>query len=228
MRAVAADPAEYVPDVGDERAQPRDDGRALHVLRHEPAPAVVVLHLVEDVLAVAAVPVELGDRSRIEIQVRDERIPLVAVRVHPVVHRDELEPRDRELGEFAVRGFVPPLLHALHRTTHEQNPARLAPAAEDDSRFDALPAVPRVLPVRSAREVELEYLPDVLRALHLEEVVRAVGLAAVDDHLVAEADVAPDEFRPETPGKPFEEPVEHLRRVDARCLVARVDYDAED
>ena len=51
VRAVAADPAEYVPDVGDERAQPRDDGRALHVLRHEPSPAVVVLHLVEDVLA---------------------------------------------------------------------------------------------------------------------------------------------------------------------------------
>ena len=111
---------------------------------------------------------------------------------------------------------------------HEQNPARLAPAAEDDSRVDALPAIPRILPVHSAREVELEYLPDVLCALHLEEVVRAVGLAAADDNLVAEADVAPDELRPETPGKPFEEPVEHLRRVDARGLVARVDYDAED
>ena len=104
VRAVAADPAEYVPHVDDERAQPRDDGRALHVLRHEPAPAVVVLHLVEDVLAVAAVPVELGDRPRIEVKVRDERVPFVPVRVHPVVHHDELEPRNRELGEFAMRG----------------------------------------------------------------------------------------------------------------------------
>ena len=58
--------------------------------------------------------------------------------------------------------------------------------------------------------------------------MRAVGLAAADDRLVAEADVAPDELRPETPGKPLEEPVEHLRRVDARSLVARVHDDAED
>ena len=31
-----------------------------------------------------------------------------------------------------------------------------------------------------------------------------------------------------SPRKPPEEPVEHLRRVDARGLVARVDDDAED
>ena len=228
VRAVAADPAEYVPDVGDERAQSRDDGRALHVLRHEPAPAVVVLHLVEDVLAVSAVPVKLGDSPRTEVEVRDERVPLVSVRVHPVVRRDEFEPWDRELDELAARGLLPPLLHVLHRTTHEDDPARPAPAAEDDPRVDALPAVARILPVRPVREMEPEYLADVLRALDLEEIAREVVLAAADHHLVAEADVSPDELRPEPPRKPPEEPVEHLRRVDARGLVARVDDDAED
>ena len=53
--------------------------------------------------------------------------------------------------------------------------------------------------------MEPEYLPDVLRALHLEEAVRAVGLAAADDHLVAEADVAPPGGRrvasPSGPGR---------------------------
>ena len=88
-RAVAPEPAEHVPEVGDEGAQARDDGRALEVPRDEPAPAPLVLHLVEDVLAVAALAVELRDRADVKVEVGDEPLSMPTISV-PSVSRPHL------------------------------------------------------------------------------------------------------------------------------------------
>ena len=227
MRAVAPEPAEDVPAVGDERAQNRRDGRALHVLRDEAAPAPLVLHLVEDVLAVAALAVKLRRRARIVVEVCDERVPFVALRVHVVVGGDKFKPGE-DCFKPAVGRVLPSARLLLDWTPHQEDTPLPAPAAEQKARVYALPSIPCVLPGRRVPEIQVEQVLHEPCAPDLEEVGDAVRLAAGDYGLVPESDVAPGELRPQAPGKPLEEPVEHVRRVDARRLVARVDDNAED
>jgi len=72
-------------------------------MRHEAAPSPLVLHLVEDVLAVAALSVERQDVPRVRVEVRDERVPLVAVGVVFVPGLHQLEAGDVQLRELPLR-----------------------------------------------------------------------------------------------------------------------------
>ena len=77
-------PAEDVPPVGHDGDEPCDCAARLQILRDESAPAVLVPVLVEIILAVAAIPVDLRKRCRIEFPVvRDERtaVPVSAAPV---------------------------------------------------------------------------------------------------------------------------------------------------
>ena len=93
-------PAEDVPPVGHDGDEPCDCAARLQILRDESAPAVLVLVLVEIVLAVAAIPVDLRKRCRIEFPVvRDERTAVPAS-ADPVL--DEFELALDQLGRVLL------------------------------------------------------------------------------------------------------------------------------
>ena len=101
-------PAENVPPVGHDGDEPCDCAARLQILRDESAPAVLVLVLVEIVLAVAAIPVDLRKRCRIEFPVvRDERTA-VPVFAGPVL--GEFELALDQLGRVFLRPTAPPWL----------------------------------------------------------------------------------------------------------------------
>ena len=101
-------PAEDVPPVGHDGGEPCDCAARLQVLRDESAPAVLVLVLVEIVLTVAAIPVDLRKRCRIEFPVvRDERTAVPAS-ADPVL--DEFELALDQRGRVLLRPTAPPWL----------------------------------------------------------------------------------------------------------------------
>ena len=77
VRAVPAEAREDVPEVRGDDRQPGEERGLGEGVRGEAAPAPLVLHLVEDVLAVAALAVEGQNVPRVRVEVGDERVPLV-------------------------------------------------------------------------------------------------------------------------------------------------------
>ena len=64
VRPVVAEPRGHVPEVRRDHGHSREEGRLPQRVRREAAPSPLVLHLVEDVLAVAAFAVERKDVPR--------------------------------------------------------------------------------------------------------------------------------------------------------------------
>ena len=101
-------PTEDIPPVGHDGDEPCDCAARLQVLRDESAPTVLVLVLVEIILTVAAIPVDLRKRCRIEFTVvRDERTAVPAS-ADPVL--DEFELALDQLGRVLLRPTAPPWL----------------------------------------------------------------------------------------------------------------------
>lgn len=140
VRPVPAEPREDVPEVRGDDRQPGEERGLGEGVRGEAAPAPLVLHLVEDVLAVPAPAVERQDVPRVHVEVGDERVPLVAVGVGPVRRLHELEPRDAELHEFPGRRVLPPLRHRLGGTPREHHAPRPRPRVEPDFALRAPPS----------------------------------------------------------------------------------------
>ncbi len=80
VHAVVAEPREHIPQVRRNHGHPREERGLLQRMRREAAPSPLVLHFVEDILAVASLAVERQDIPRVHAEVGDERVPLVAVR----------------------------------------------------------------------------------------------------------------------------------------------------
>ena len=97
VRPVVAEPREHVPEVRRDHGKPRKERGLLQRVRREAAPSPLVLHLVEDVLAVPAFAVEGQDVPRVHVEVRDERVPLVAVGVVFAPGLHQLEAGDVQL-----------------------------------------------------------------------------------------------------------------------------------
>jgi len=110
VHAVVAEAREHVPQVRRDHGHPREERGLFQRMRGEAAPSPLVLHLVENVLAVAAFAVERKDVPRVHVEVGDERVPLVAVRVVFVRRLHEFEAGNLQLRELPLRRVLPFLL----------------------------------------------------------------------------------------------------------------------
>jgi hypothetical protein len=234
-------PAEDVPQVGHQRDQRGHDAAAFQRLRREAAPSPLVLHLVEDVLAVSPVAIELGERKDLVVEVRHQDVPVVFA---PVAGRQDFDVRELEL-QLPFPGLPPGLARrrrglaapapspgirvpVLDAPPHEDGPPCVLPAVKPEAGLAAFPSLPRVNPFDARREALPPRPDDRRRTPDLEQVLDAAALAGLHDAVHAEADVAPDEPWLEVPGKDAEEALEHAHRMRARGPVAGMHDDAED
>ena len=195
VRPVVAEPREHVPEVRRDDGKAREQGGLGEGAGRKAAPSPPVLHLVEDVLAVAAPAVEGEDVPRVHVEVRDEGVPLVAVRAGPVRRLHELQAGDAELRELPRRRALPPLRHRLDRTPREDHAPGPTPGVEPDFPLRALPPPGRAVPRPRLRERGEELAAYPLRPPRLEEVPHVSRLAVAYHGVVTEGDVAPYEAR---------------------------------
>ena len=202
---------EQAPPVVDERDQPRHVLAAFQVARGEAAPAPLVLQLVEGVLRVRPIPVELGNRSDLQIQRRRQ-------------NRELPDPRARlRVGpeQIALAVIAPRQRHRPRQATAQHNHAtRPAPALQAKLGLDPRPALSRVLPLIT-RHQALGKPARSLRQAQLEQIVETRPLARRHVALAAPILVAPDKARPVLPPEALKQGPQRGRRALRAMTVAR-------
>ena len=195
---------EDAPKPVDQRREAGDQARARQVLRHEAAPAPLVLELVEDVLAVAAVTVELRESDHIGgFIARDQHAEVPsAIRLRrpgPLV-----EGRQQQLVRARAR-----LRIGADGTAQEQAAPLSAPPREPFALEEPLPAVARLRPAVAAAQ-RAEVALHLLRPAQLEQVRQRQRVGLVQNARGAVAHIAAQQPRPQV-GRQAADPVEGQR-----------------
>ena len=234
VRVGIREPHEDVPEVGDDRDEPRHRLAGLELLRREARPAPLVLELVEVVLAVPSVSVELGERGQVQLLLVGDENAVVPLPTLPVLGEVELQLL-RSFRRCGVRTVWRGQLRPFERDGRDLRDVRPAdedaasgelPRAEPDPVLTSLPSAAAIRPPVILRQ-EREKLLRQPRALDLEEVGEPAGLGLRHDAVAAVADVAAQEVRPEAAGYRVEERPQAPHAADAGVLLPRQDVHAE-
>ena len=231
MSVAVRQPAEDIPPVGHDGYEPRDRAAWLQILRDESAPAVLVLVLVEIVLAVAAIPVCLRKRCRIQFLVVRHECTTVPVPADPVL--DEFELRLHKHERVLLRPTASLRLrrqrYALDvlRYPPEKDAATgLLPSSEPDLDLQRLPSssgigpFARVLVLTEKREKRL-------RAPDLEQVLEAAPFRLAHVLVPTVADVSAKKTGSLLKRQPVDDLPEAGHAADSRVALPRQDVHAE-
>src|SRR6516164_8732245 len=206
---------EQIPPVEHQRDTAGHQAAALEVARREATPTPLVLQFVKTVLAIGAIAIELTERQYLAIERRDENG--IFKDLARLVDLGKAEPQLTVTVTFAQRQL------ALDASSQDHDAAIPAPALKAQAAILALPARTGILPILLAHR-PLDRALDPLGQAQLEQIGLMPPLGFAHHRLIAETDIATDQPRPQSGGKPIQQRPQAGGRMLRRMLVARRNF----